>query len=91
MGIGGKERQGRDDDPLLPSSVAGHERVELYLYSPYGQHDLYRASVTVQGCTLPFTFYRNCEDSVYGEYRFQIHKLAFCWTSVSIDYYLQLT
>ena len=25
----------------------------LYLYSPYGPYDLYRASVTVQGCTLP--------------------------------------
>jgi hypothetical protein len=27
--------------------------VELYLYSPYGPYDLYRASVSVQGCTLP--------------------------------------
>ena len=25
----------------------------LYLYSPYGPYGLYRASVTVQGCTLP--------------------------------------
>ena len=30
--------------------------VELYLYSPYGPYGLYRASVPVQGCTLPFTF-----------------------------------
>jgi hypothetical protein len=30
--------------------------VELYLYSPYGTYGLYRASVTVQGCTL-FTFF----------------------------------
>jgi DNA-binding transcriptional LysR family regulator len=29
--------------------------VELYLYSPYEQYGLYRASVPVQGCTLPFT------------------------------------
>ena len=28
-------------------------RVELYLYSPYGPYGLYRASVPVQGCTLP--------------------------------------
>ena len=28
-------------------------RVELYLYSPYGSYGLYRASVPVQGCTLP--------------------------------------
>ena len=27
--------------------------VQLYLYSPYGPYDLYRASVPVQGCTLP--------------------------------------
>ena len=27
--------------------------VELYLYSPYRPYDLYRASVPVQGCTLP--------------------------------------
>jgi hypothetical protein len=33
-----------------------HERVELYLYSPYGPYSLYRASVPVQGYTLPFTY-----------------------------------
>ena len=27
--------------------------VELYVYSPYGPYGLYRASVPVQGCTLP--------------------------------------
>jgi len=32
--LGGKERPGRDADPSLPSSAVGHERVELYLYSP---------------------------------------------------------
>ena len=30
----------------------GHERVELYLYSPYGPYGLYKASVPVQGCTF---------------------------------------
>jgi hypothetical protein len=30
---GGKERPGRDADPLPFSSAVGHERVELYLYS----------------------------------------------------------
>ena len=50
---GGKERPGRDADPSPPSSTVGHERVELYLYSPYGPYGLYRASVPVQGCTLP--------------------------------------
>jgi len=27
--------------------------VDLYLYSPYGPYGLYRASLPVQGCTLP--------------------------------------
>jgi len=46
---GGKEQPGRDTDPSPPSSAVGHERVELYLYSPYGPYGLYRASVPVQG------------------------------------------
>ena len=50
---GGKERQVRDADPSPSSSAVGQERVELYLYSPYGPYGLYRASVPVQGCTLP--------------------------------------
>jgi hypothetical protein len=29
--------------------------VELYLYSPYGSYGLYRSSVLVQGCTLPYS------------------------------------
>jgi hypothetical protein len=48
----GKERPGRDADPSPPSSAVGHERVELYLYSPYGPYGLYRATVPVKGCTL---------------------------------------
>jgi hypothetical protein len=46
---GAKERPGRDADPLPPSSAVGQERVELYLYSPYGPYGLYRVSVPVQG------------------------------------------
>ena len=53
---GGKEWPGRDTDPPPLSSAVGHERVELYLYSPSGLYGLYRASVPVQGCTLPFFF-----------------------------------
>jgi hypothetical protein len=45
---GGKERPRRDADPSLLSSAVGNERVELYLYSPYGPYGLYRASVPVQ-------------------------------------------
>ena len=52
---GSKERPGRDADSSLPSSAVGHERVELYLCSLYEPYGLYRASVPVQGCTLPFT------------------------------------
>ena len=48
----GKERSGRDADPSPLASAVGHERVELYLYSPYGPYGFYRASVPVQGCTL---------------------------------------
>jgi len=50
---GGKERPKRDADSSPPSSAVVHERVELYLYSPYGPYGLYRASVPVQGYTLP--------------------------------------
>ena len=46
---GVKSGRGRDADPSPPSSAVGHERVELYLYSPYGPYGLYRASVPVQG------------------------------------------
>ena len=55
---GGKERPGRHADPSPSSSHghAGHERLELYLYSPYGPYGLYRPLVPVEGCTLPFTF-----------------------------------
>ena len=49
-----KQRPGRDADPSPPSNAVGHKRVELYLYSPYGPYGLYRASVSVQGCTLLF-------------------------------------
>jgi len=35
-----------------PSSAVGHERVELYLYAPYGLYGLYGASVPVQGYTF---------------------------------------
>jgi len=47
--LGGKWRPGRDADPSPTSSAVGHERVELYLYSPCGPYGLYRASVPVQG------------------------------------------
>ena len=48
--------------PLLPLWVVRSVQslsactVQLYLYSPYGPYSLYRASVPVQRCTLPFFF-----------------------------------
>ena len=53
---GGKERPGRDADPSPPSSAVGHERVELYLYPPYGPYGLCRASVPVRGWPLPLPY-----------------------------------
>jgi len=53
---GGKKRPGRDADPSPPSNAVGHERVELHLYSHCGPYGLYRASVPVQGCTLPLPY-----------------------------------
>jgi hypothetical protein len=46
---GGKERPGCDADPSPPSTAVGRERIELYLYFPYGPYGLYRASVPVKG------------------------------------------
>ena len=54
----GKERPGRDADLSSPSNAVGHERVELYLYSPYGPYGLYRASVPIHECTVPFFTYK---------------------------------
>jgi len=51
---GGKERPESDADPSPTSSAVGHERVDLYLYSPYGPYDLYRDLVPEQGWTLPY-------------------------------------
>jgi hypothetical protein len=52
----GKEWPGRDADLSPPSSVVGHEIIALYLYTPYGPYGLYKASVPVQGCSLPDFF-----------------------------------
>jgi len=51
---GGKERPGHDADPLPPSSATGHERVEVYLYSPCRPYGLYTALALIQGRILPF-------------------------------------
>jgi len=54
--LGVKSGWGMTLTPHPLSSVVGHERVELYLYSPYGPCCLYRASVPVQGSPLPLLF-----------------------------------
>jgi len=50
-----------------PFYCRGHERVELYLYTPYGLYGLYRASVPVQGCTLLF-YIKLCFDGLFTYY-----------------------
>jgi hypothetical protein len=57
MGTGsfpGVKRPGHGIDHPRPSYAKVKERIELYLYSPYGPYGLYRSSVPVQGCNLPF-------------------------------------
>jgi hypothetical protein len=46
---GGKERLGRDAYPSPPSSAIGHERVELYLYSPMGHTACTKPQCTYKG------------------------------------------
>jgi hypothetical protein len=40
-----KSGPGRDPDPSPPCSALGHERVELYLYFPYGPYGLYKGAL----------------------------------------------
>jgi len=53
---GGKERQGLDADPS-PRLVPWSRKSTAILLLPYGPCGLYRASVIVQGCTLPLPFF----------------------------------
>jgi hypothetical protein len=48
-GLSRKVKSGRDVTltPHLLLSAVAHERVVLYLYSPYGPYVLYIASVTI--------------------------------------------
>jgi hypothetical protein len=68
---GVKERPGRDADRSPPSSATGHERVELYLYSPDGPYGLYRPSLSA--CTrVHFTLLR--QRHLYPQIRLSIMK-----------------
>jgi len=74
---GGKERSGRDADPLTPFSAVGYERVELYLYSPYRPYGLYRAFVPVQGYTITLPFYECSDESlVFIKFHVFVQKLS---------------
>jgi hypothetical protein len=70
----GKEWLGRDADSSPPSNAVSHERVELYLYSPYGPYGLYRASVGLHLYSPygPYGLYRTSVElylySSYGPY-----------------------
>jgi hypothetical protein len=48
----------REPQCLYKGALYLYLTVELYLYSPYGPYSLYRASVPVQGCTLPSPYSR---------------------------------
>ena len=79
---GDKERPGRDADPSSPSGAVGHERVELNLYSPYGTYGQYRASVPVQGCTLPFYLLVVSDSivSIEGSYELDGPRIEYTWS-----------
>jgi hypothetical protein len=64
---------------LTPSSAVGQERVELYLYSPYGPYGLYRASVPVQGCTLPLPLHHRGILGRLWRPCYQILKVGAAW------------
>ena len=55
--LGGKERPGRDADPSPPSSVVGHEKVELYLYSPLWAVRPVQSLSACTRVTFTFTFF----------------------------------
>jgi hypothetical protein len=62
MGTGsfpGVNRSGRGIDYLPPYSAKGKERVELYLYSPFGLHGLFQGQLYRYPCSIPFheTYY----------------------------------
>jgi len=77
--------------PLL---VPGQERIELYLYSPYGPYGLYRASLPVQGGTLPLPlplFYLTNIESHFYRIAYLIDravstKLPYSQRSGEVDY-----
>ena len=52
---GGKDRRRRDADPS-PLLVPWSRKSRAIALFPYGPYGLYRASVPVQGCTLPLPF-----------------------------------
>ena len=53
---------------LTPFECRGQEKVELYPNPQFGSFGLYRVSVPVQGCILPFyTFYFNKVNVVWKE------------------------
>jgi len=68
----GVKRPGRGVDHPLPISDEVKEKVELYLYSPFGPYGLNRNSVPVQRCTLTLTLTLPFIVNVY----WSVHKVA---------------
>ena len=72
--LGGKERPGRDADPSPPSSAMFKKGSSYTSTPPMGRtYGLYRATVFVQGCTLP----ELCHSYIHCHpYPFQLYLLA---------------
>jgi len=76
---GGKQRPGRDADPSPPSSAVGPERVELYLYSPYGPYRACAEPQCLYRLTFTFTFYLEGTNELYIQRNArQIRKITVC-------------
>jgi len=59
--------------PLL---VPWSRKSRAHLYISYGPYSLYRPSVPVQGCTLPFTFYIGVRLHVYLKEEHRLREFA---------------
>jgi len=66
---GGKERPGHDADPSPTSSAVGHERVELYLYSPMGRTACTEPQCLYKGALYIYLYLFRRENKIYYTYK----------------------
>ena len=87
--------------PFTPCQCRGHERVELYLYSPYRPYGLYRASVPVQGWPLPLLYFScsirmvslkmtsnraTCEEKLNNKCVYDQRNCVRCWLNCLVNF-----